>query len=105
MFNNKGYPVKKYEILFTNTHRYQPKIIEGVTTMSFYEPMRRFVTILSLDHTWLKTVHSAWGEQVWDSSDTVLLDAERDIDVGGYFKQLDLQDYQPSRMLHLSIDI
>ncbi|KAH8591199.1 virulence plasmid 65kDa B protein-domain-containing protein, partial [Bisporella sp. PMI_857] len=96
VFNNKGSVVKKHEPLYAHTHNYQPKAINGASTITLYDPLQRPVVNLFADHTWGKVVKTPWSEQVWDRADTILLNPNEDIDVQGYFKNLPTADYSPS---------
>lgn len=85
VFNNKGNPVKKYELLFTTPHHYQPNLIHGVSEIVLYDPLQRVAATLNPDHSWSKVIQTPWTKQTWDSCDTILLDPSTDMDVGGYF--------------------
>jgi RHS repeat-associated protein len=96
VFDNKGNAVRQYEAIYTHTHEYQPFLREGVCSTHFYDPMARPVATLFPNHTWIKTVRTAWSEELWDDSDTVLLNPLTDIDVEEYFQRLDQRDFLPT---------
>jgi RHS repeat-associated protein len=96
VFDNKGNSVREYEAIYTHTHEYQPFLREGVCSTHFYDPMSRPVATLFPNHTWIKTVRTAWSEELWDDSDTVLLNPLTDIDVQEYFQRLGQHDFLPT---------
>lgn len=99
IFNNKGKPVKQYEPFFSSTHLYEDEpemVMTGVTPILFYDPVQRVVATLHPNHTYDKVVFDPWQQVTWDVNDTVLLDPQTDLDVGGFFQQLPESDYLPT---------
>jgi hypothetical protein len=99
IFNNKGKPVKQYEPFFSSTHLYEDEpelVMTGVTPILFYDPVERVVATLHPNHTYEKVVFDPWQQVTWDVNDTVLLDPQTDLDVGGFFQQLPASDYLPT---------
>jgi Salmonella virulence plasmid 65kDa B protein/Insecticide toxin TcdB middle/C-terminal region/Insecticide toxin TcdB middle/N-terminal region len=99
IFNNKGKPVKQYEPFFSSTHLYEDEpemVITGVTSILFYDPAQRVVATLHPNHTYEKVIFDPWQQVTWDVNDTVLLDPQTDLDVGGFFQQLPESDYLPT---------
>lgn len=71
--NNKGLPVVQYEPFFSTTHLYETEAEltdTGVGPVFFYDPLGRVVTTLRPDHTYEKTVFSAWERATYDQNDT-----------------------------------
>nr|WP_322762911.1 SpvB/TcaC N-terminal domain-containing protein [Frankia sp. Cr2] len=73
VYNNKGKPVRQYEPFFTATHRFEFKVIVGVSPVLCYDPPGRVVATLHPDHTWDKVVVGAWQQETWDVNDTAAL--------------------------------
>lgn len=97
VFNNKGKPVRQYEPFFTDTHRFEFDIRNGVSPVLFYDPAGRVVATLHPDHTWEKAVFDPWMQATWDASDTALVaDPKGDPDVGDFFHRLPDADYLPT---------
>ena len=81
IFNNKGKPVRQYEPFFSETHNFQFKRIEGVSSIMFYDPLGRIVAILHPNNTYEKVVFDNWKQITYDVNDTVLLDPRTDSDI------------------------
>jgi hypothetical protein len=100
VFNNKGKPVKQYELFFSSTHLYEaePEMTDtGVTPILFYDPVERVVANLHPNHTYEKVVFDPWRQETWDVNDTVIqLDPKADPDVGDFFQLLPASDYLPT---------
>jgi len=88
-FNNKGKPVRQFEPFHSATHRCDFDARIGVAKTLFYDPIERVVAVLHPDHTYEKTVFSAWEQRTFDVNDTVATDPRTDPDldgiVAGYF--------------------
>ncbi len=96
-FNNKGQPVCRYEPFATETHLFEANRVEGVGSLTFYDPVGRVAATLHPDRTWEKTVTTPWVQTFWDANDTVLIeDPSLDPDVGVYFAGLPEDNYSPS---------
>jgi RHS repeat-associated protein len=97
VFNNKGSPVRAYEPFFTDTHRFEWDPRVGVSPVVFYDPPGRVAATLLPDHTWTKTVFTAWRQETWDPGDTVLVaDPAADPHAGGFFARLPATEYLPT---------
>jgi RHS repeat-associated protein len=96
IFDNKGNAVRQYEPFFTATPHFEFDRIEGVSTISIYDPLRRAIAKLHGDHSWEKTVFGPWSSDTWDRNDTVLLDCRTDPDVGGYMDRLPVDLVEPT---------
>lgn len=107
VFNNKGKPVRQYEPFFSATHGFEFGVIRGVSPVLFYDPADRVVATLHPNHTWEKVVFDPWQQTSWDVNDTVahfdlasrtasVLDPSADPDVGGFFRKLPNESYEPS---------
>ena len=107
VFNNKGKPARQYEPFFSATHGFEFGVIRGVSPVLFYDPADRVVATLHPNHTWEKVVFDPWQQTSWDVNDTVahfdlasstasVLDPSADFDVGGFFRKLPNESYEPS---------
>ncbi|MGW0141739.1 SpvB/TcaC N-terminal domain-containing protein [Streptomyces calvus] len=97
IFNNKGDPVRQFEPFFTDTHRFEPDVRVGVSTVLFYDPLGRVVATLRPDHSWQKKVFDPWREESWNVDDTLLIaDPAADTDVGDHFRRLPSSAYLPT---------
>jgi RHS repeat-associated protein len=89
IFNNKGQPVRQYEPFFSPTNAFEFAVINGVSSVLFYDPPGRRVATLRPDNTWEKTVVDGWRQEHWDGNDTVLFsDPRADPDVGDHFARM-----------------
>lgn len=93
VYDNKGDPVRVYEPFFSDTPTYESERTAGVSTVHFYDPLRRVVARLFPNATYEKVRFDPWHHQSWDANDTVLGDPRTDPDVAGftsgYFDNLD----------------
>jgi RHS repeat-associated protein len=97
VFNNKGKPVRQYESLFTDTHRFEFEVRIGISPVIFYDPVGRVVATLHPNHTWEKVVFDPWRQETWDVSDTISRDdPETDPEAGSFFRRLPDADYLPT---------
>ena len=96
IFNNKGSPVRQYEPFFSVTHRFEFAVMVGVTATLIYDPVGRVVATLNPNHTFQKTVFDPWRQEIWDTNDTVLLDAGNDLDIGPLIRGVPAGDYRPT---------
>jgi RHS repeat-associated protein len=98
VLNNKGQVVQQFEPFFDNTHEFVSDRKEGVSAITFYDPLQRPIGNLQPCHTWSKTIFTAWREEKWDFLDTIKIsDPRRDKDVGPYFSRLsDTAAFLPS---------
>nr|BFE36953.1 hypothetical protein GCM10010200_092040 [Actinomadura rugatobispora] len=97
VFNNKGKPIREYEPFFSGTHRFEPDVRAGVSTLRFYDPLERTVATLHPDRTWEKVVFDPWRQEVWDANDTVLVaDPAADPHAGPHFARTDPGEYLPT---------
>jgi RHS repeat-associated protein len=92
IFNNKGKPIRQYEPFFSDTHDFEYKRLEGVSSIVFYDPVGRTVAILLPNNTYEKVVFDNWKQITYDMNDTVLLDPRTDSDISNivstYFESL-----------------
>lgn len=73
----------------------------------FLDALGRRIGSLAADGLWTKTRRRAWSQDVFDSGNTVLLDASTDEDIGIYVKSLDpayLSSWYQSRTASVSKD-
>lgn len=97
VFNNKNLPVKQYEPFFTDTHRFEFAVLEGVSSTLCYDPVGRVVATLHPDQTWEKVDIGAWQQETWDANDTLLIpDPAEDEDVGALLARLPEAEYKPT---------
>jgi len=97
IFNNKGKPVRQYELFFDDTHDFKFGKKIGVSPILFYDPVERVVATLHPNHTWEKVIFDPWRQESWDVSDTILVaDPKTDPDVGDFFRRLPDADYLPT---------
>lgn len=96
--NNKGEVVREYHPVLSDTHLFRPyETLAKKATTFLLDPLGRRIATLNADHTWRKTVLSAWEKVEYDEADTVLTsDASQDEDVGSYFKLVSRDLYLPS---------
>lgn len=92
IFNNKGNPIRQYEPFFSDTHSFEFKRREGVSSVVFYDPVGRTVAILHPNNTFEKVVFDNWKQITYDVNDTVLMDPRTDPDISNivrkYFESL-----------------
>jgi RHS repeat-associated protein len=90
ILNNKGKPICQYQPFFTNTHLFEFKRIDGVSSIAFYDALGRNIILLHANDTYEKFVFDNWKETTYDVDDTVLLDPRTDSDtsnvVAKYFE-------------------
>jgi RHS repeat-associated protein len=87
--NNKGKPVRKYEPFFSDTHHFVFDAKAGVSSVLFYDPTERIVSVLHPDSSFEKTAFNAWRQEDWDVNDTAGIDDPRaDADVGDFYRRL-----------------
>jgi RHS repeat-associated protein len=86
IFNNKGKPVRQYEPFFSASHQFEFAVLSGVSSVLFYDPLERVVATMQPSHIWEKVVFDTWQQATWDVNDTVLLDPQTDLDIGGYVR-------------------
>lgn len=95
--NNKGFPVRKFEPFFTDTHEYQFDARNGVSPIMLYDPLGRAVATILPDHTFTKVRTTPWRAEAWDAGDNILTsDPSRDNDVGPFIERLPPADYLPT---------
>jgi YD repeat-containing protein len=96
LYNNKGLPVRKYEPFFDDTHEFK-FFINGVSTISLYDPLGRVVGTLKPDKTLDKVRFDPWMQTMFDGNDNVLIvDPTADPDIGPYLGLLPAYEYSPS---------
>lgn len=95
IFNNKALPVKQFEPFFDATHEFHPDHTVGVSKTLIYDPLGRVIATVNPNHTWSKTVHSPWKQEIWDVNDTTSLHPKDDPDIRGFFK-IPEADYIPT---------
>jgi RHS repeat-associated protein len=83
LHTNKGDEAAVFEPYFTAHHEFERDGAHGVATYRFYDAAGRPIAALFPDHSYVKTVFSAWHRQTWDRNDTVLDDPRADVDVAG----------------------
>ncbi|KAN0108657.1 hypothetical protein V8E51_008399 [Hyaloscypha variabilis] len=92
IYNNKGQPVRTYEPFFDDTHDFK-YFINGVSTISFYDPLGRVVGTLQPDQTLTKIRFDSWMQTSFDGNDDVLISTPKtDLDIGPYLALL--PDYE-----------
>lgn len=69
--NNKGKPVKQYEPYFTDHHRYEEPVEQGVTPLIFYDAVGRVVQTEHPDGTVSQVEITPWHTVGHDQLDTV----------------------------------
>jgi RHS repeat-associated protein len=97
IYNNKGKPVRKYEPLFGDTHRFEFGTEFGVSVTLFYDPVGRVVVTLYPQHSYEKVVFDPWRQKTYDVNDTVMFDPSADDDVKGFFVKPDNTPRVPAR--------
>lgn len=96
LFNNKGLPVRKYEPFFDDTHEFKD-LINGVSTISFYDPLGRVVGTLGPDKTLTKVRLDSWMHTMYDGNDNVMIsEPKADPDLGVYVALLPDYESTPS---------
>jgi YD repeat-containing protein len=97
IFNNKGKPVRQYELFFDDMVDFKFSVTVGVSPILFYDPAQRVVATLSPDHSWAKVIFNAWRQDSWDANDTVLIvDPTTDPELGPFCQRLPATHYAPS---------
>jgi len=97
IFNNKGKPIRQYEPFFTDTHGFEFDVRIGVSSVIFYDAVKRVVATLHPNHTWEKVIFDPWQQSTWDVNDVVLVaDPKIDPDVGDFFSRLPETEYLPT---------
>jgi RHS repeat-associated protein len=96
VLNNKGQPVRQYEPLFTDQHRFELAVARGVSAISLYDSASRAVAVILPDHSFQKTAFDPWTRAIWDGNDTVDIDPATDVEVGPLVSRLPLADYLPT---------
>ena len=96
VLNNKGLPVRQFEPFFTDRSLFESDVRIGVSPIFLYDALGRKVAVSNPDHSWTKTVFDSWGQQLWDTGDTALLDPSADADVGPLFARISTTEYTPS---------
>ncbi|KAI0410906.1 65kDa B protein-domain-containing protein [Xylaria grammica] len=97
--DDNGQPVRTFHSLFSASHDYHElKSLSTDTDMTiFRDPTGSTVGALYGDHTWEKSICSAWSCEVFDSGDTVLIrQPEADPDLGSYFEKLTRDSFVPA---------
>lgn len=96
--DHKGRPVRRYEPFYTAHPRFEFGVTVGVSPVVFYDPLGRTAAVVHPDHSYEKTVVTAWHTTSWDRNDTVLDDPRSDPDisglVAGYFAALAEPDWR-----------
>lgn len=103
--DNKGRPVRHCEPFFSDTHRFEFSVRQGVGAVLFYDPLGRVVATLHPDHRYEKLVVGPWRQLSFDANDTTLapaaagdpcFDPRDDPDVGAYFRRLPAGEVLPT---------
>ncbi len=94
IFNNKGKPVRQYEPFFsklaTKGHQFEFGVLQGASSILFYDPLERLVATLHPDDTYEKVVFDPWQQSHYDVNDTAAPrntqtgDPRTDPDIEGY---------------------
>jgi RHS repeat-associated protein len=74
IFNNKGNPIKQYELFFSGTHEYEAEqqlVQNGVTAIMHYDPLGRLIRTDLPDGTLTQTHRTPWQIKTWDANDMV----------------------------------
>jgi hypothetical protein len=96
IFDNKANPVRRYEPFFSASHGFQFAHMVGASSILFYDPLGRPVSVLYPNHTYDKTVHDPWRQETWDANDTVTLDPLSDQDIFPFFMRLPPAEFHPT---------
>lgn len=93
-----GVSLRTFQPFYSKSHMFTPVTdIDTPYVTSILDPLGRVVGTVSADHTWSKVRLTAWGEVVFDSSDTILVeDPGNDPDVGFSLSSLGRPAYMPT---------
>ncbi|KAF7555141.1 hypothetical protein G7Z17_g2360 [Cylindrodendrum hubeiense] len=100
VYDLDSHAVKSYHPFFSSDHLYKPhQDIETAGIFHFTDVIGRQVGTLYPDHTWSKTVSTAWTRTEVNAQHTIsVVDARTDPDVGFYFASIPLNAFSPSWM-------